>query len=80
MTVAQSRRVRRDGIRFCGYRYFDVSLSGYIGEDITIRYDPRDLAQIHVYSNDSSSHARRHFVPPFHQRYSKISGITFGAC
>lgn len=28
------------------------SLSGYVGEDVTIRYDPRDLAQIHVYAND----------------------------
>jgi putative transposase len=28
-------------------------LSGYIGEDVTIRFDPRDLAQIHVYANDS---------------------------
>lgn len=53
LTVAQTRRVRRDGIRFSGYRYFDVSLSGYIGEEVTIRYDPRDLAQVHVYANDS---------------------------
>jgi putative transposase len=53
MTVATTRRVRRDGIRFCGYRYFDVELSGYVGEDVTIRYDPRDLAQIHVFANDT---------------------------
>lgn len=53
LTLAETRRVRRDGIRFSGYRYFDVSLSGYVGEDVTIRYDPRDLAQIHVYVNDS---------------------------
>jgi putative transposase len=53
LTVAKTRRVRRDGIRFSGFRYFDVSLSGYVGEDVTIRYDPRDLAQIHVYANDS---------------------------
>lgn len=53
LTLAQTRRVRRDGIRFSGFRYFDVSLSGYVGEDVTIRYDPRDLAQIHVYANDS---------------------------
>jgi hypothetical protein len=39
LTLAETRRVRRDGIRFSGYRYFDVSLSGYIGEDVTIRYD-----------------------------------------
>jgi putative transposase len=52
LTVTQTRRVRRDGIRFSGFRYFDVSLSGYIGEDVTIRYDPRDLSQILVYSNN----------------------------
>lgn len=53
LTVVQTRRVHRDGIRFSGFRYFDVSLSGYIGEEVTIRYDPRDLSQIHVYSNDT---------------------------
>ena len=53
MTVATTRRVRRDGIRFCGYRYYDVALSGYVTEDVTIRYDPRDLAQIHVFANDT---------------------------
>jgi len=52
LTVAKTRRVRRDGIRFSGLRYFDVSLSGYIGEDVTIRYDPRDLGFIHVYSEN----------------------------
>lgn len=53
LTLAETRRVRRDGIRFAGYRYFDVGLSGYIGEDVTIRYDPRDLAHILVYANDA---------------------------
>ena len=53
LTVTKTRRVRRDGIRFSGFRYFDVSLTGYIGEDVTIRYDPRDLAQILAYSNNS---------------------------
>jgi putative transposase len=53
LTVVQTRRVHRDGIRFSGFRYFDVSLSGYVGEDVSIRYDPRDLSHIYVYSNDS---------------------------
>jgi putative transposase len=52
MTVARTRRVRRDGIRFSEFRYFDTVLSGYIGEDVIIRFDPRDLAQIHVYSKN----------------------------
>jgi len=54
MTIAKERLVRRDGIRVLGFRYFDVSLTnGYIGEYVTVRYDPRDLAQVHVYSNNS---------------------------
>jgi len=53
LTVVQTRRVHRDGIRFSGFRYSDVSLGGYTGEDVTIRYDPRDLSQILVYSSDS---------------------------
>lgn len=53
LTVAKTRRVRRDGIRFSGFRYFDVGLTGYVGEDVTIRFDPRDLSQILVYSNNS---------------------------
>lgn len=52
LTVAKTRRVRRDGIRFSGFRYLDVSLNAYIGEDVTIRYDPRDLGFIHVYSEN----------------------------
>lgn len=53
MTLAKTRHVRRDGIRFSGFRYFDVALSGYIGEEVSIRYDPRNLAQIHVYFEDT---------------------------
>lgn len=30
-------------------RYIDTNLSGYVGESVTIRYDPRDLAQISVF-------------------------------
>ncbi len=49
LTVPDSRRVRRDGIRFHGYRYMDATLAAYVGEDVIIRYDPRDLAEIRVY-------------------------------
>ena len=48
-TVAKSRVVHRDGIRFSGHRYLDTTLAGYIGEAVTIRYDPRDLAEIRVF-------------------------------
>lgn len=53
LTVAKPRMVQRDGIRFQGLRYFDVALAGHIGEEVTIRYDPRDLSQILVYANDA---------------------------
>jgi putative transposase len=49
LTVARPRRVHQDGIRFEGYRYIDLALAAYVGEDVTIRYDPRDMAEIRVY-------------------------------
>jgi putative transposase len=49
LTVARSRRVRQDGIHFQSLRYIDLTLAGYVGQDVTIRYDPRDLAEIRVY-------------------------------
>jgi len=53
LTVATTRRVRRDGIHFQRLRYMDLVLAAYIGEDVVIRYDPRDMAEIRVYHNDS---------------------------
>src|SRR5207302_9725767 len=47
--VAKGRRVQQDGIHFQGQRYFDLTLAAYVGEDVTIRYDPRDLAVIRVF-------------------------------
>lgn len=52
LTLPTTRRVRPDGIRFANLRYLDVTLAGYIGEDVVIRYDPRDLAEIRVYHDD----------------------------
>lgn len=49
LTVAKSRVVHRDGIRFQGVRYLDLTLAAYVGEPVTIRYDPRDLGEIRVY-------------------------------
>ena len=49
LTVAKPRRVQQDGIRFQGFRYLDLTLAGYVGEDVVIRYDPRDLAEVRVY-------------------------------
>lgn len=36
----RSRRIRRDGIHFHGFRYLSLTLAAYVGEDVTIRYDP----------------------------------------
>jgi putative transposase len=52
LTVAQSRKVRQDGIHFQGLRYLDLTLAAYVGEDVTIRYDPRDMAEIRVFHQD----------------------------
>lgn len=53
LTVTKPRTVHRDGIRFQGFRYFDINLAGYVGEEVTIRYDPRDLAEILVYADST---------------------------
>jgi putative transposase len=53
LTVAKPRRVHPDGIHFQGYRYLDVTLAAYVGEDVIIRYDPRDLAEVRVYYRET---------------------------
>jgi putative transposase len=52
LTVAKPRRVQQDGIRFQGYRYIDPTLAGYVKEDVVIRYDPADMAEIRVFYHD----------------------------
>jgi putative transposase len=52
LTVAKARRVHRDGIHFQGLRYLDLTLAAYVGEEVTIRYDPRDLAELRVFHQD----------------------------
>jgi putative transposase len=49
LTVAKSRKVHPDGIRFQGFRYLDPTLAAYVGEAVIIRYDPRDMAEIRVF-------------------------------
>lgn len=49
LTVAQSRKVQQDGIRFQGLRYIDATLAAYVGESVVLRYDPRDLAEVRVF-------------------------------
>lgn len=52
LTLVKARRVRRDGIHFQTLRYMDPTLAAYVGEDVVIRYDPRDMAEIRVYHRD----------------------------
>ena len=49
LTVAKPRKVHRDGIHCHGLRYLDLTLAAYVGEQVTVRYDPRDLAEIRLY-------------------------------
>jgi putative transposase len=49
LTVPKARRVRNDGIHFMGLRYVDATLAAYVGEIVTLRYDPRDMAEIRVF-------------------------------
>jgi putative transposase len=53
LTVAKGRRVHQDGIHFQGRHYLDTTLAAYVGEDVTIRYDPRDMAEIRVFYKDA---------------------------
>ncbi|WP_156295502.1 Mu transposase C-terminal domain-containing protein [Methylobacterium aquaticum] len=50
--VAKPRCVRRDGIHFQGLRYVASTLAAYVGETVTIRYDPRDVSEIRVFHRD----------------------------
>ena len=47
--VAKPRIVHRDGIRFEGLRYFNPTLAAYVGEPVTIRYDPRDVGEVRIF-------------------------------
>jgi putative transposase len=49
LTVPKTRRVHRDGLRFSGLRYIDPTLAAYVGEDVLLRYDPRDVAEVRVF-------------------------------
>lgn len=49
LTVPKVRRIHPDGIRFMGMRYIDPALAAYVGEDVLLRYDPRDMALIRIF-------------------------------
>jgi putative transposase len=52
LTVVRGRKVHPDGIRYQGFRYVDTTLAAYIGESVSLRYDPRDMAEIRVFHGD----------------------------
>ena len=52
LTVPKTRRIRPDGIHFMGMRYIDPTLAAYVGEEVLLRYDPRDVAEIRVFYQD----------------------------
>ena len=50
--VAKTRQVRVDGIYFENLRYISTTLAAYVGETVTLRFDPRDMAEIRVFHGD----------------------------
>jgi len=49
LCVAKTRRVRVDGIHFQNLRYISTTLAAYVGETVTLRFDPRDMAELRVF-------------------------------
>jgi putative transposase len=52
LTMPRTRRIHQDGVHCQGFRYIDLTLAAYVGEQVSIRYDPRDLAEIRVYHQE----------------------------
>lgn len=52
MHEVRPRRIRRDGIHFQGLRYLSLTLAAYVGEEATIRFDPRDMGEVRVFFQD----------------------------
>jgi len=50
--VAKARQVRIDGIHFQNLRYISTTLAAYVGETVTLRIDPRDVAEIRVFHKE----------------------------
>jgi len=49
LSVGKVRRVQQDGISFRGLRYLSPTLAAYVKEEVELRYDPRDMAEIRVF-------------------------------
>ncbi|MCC5725661.1 Mu transposase C-terminal domain-containing protein, partial [Klebsiella pneumoniae] len=49
LRVPKPRKVGRDGLRFMGQRYVEPTLAAFVGEQVDVLYDPRDLAEVRIY-------------------------------
>jgi putative transposase len=49
MYEVRTRKVRPDGIHFQGLRYLSLTLAAYVGEEVAIRFDPRDMGEVRVF-------------------------------
>jgi putative transposase len=48
----RARKVRRDGTHFQSLRYLPLTLAAYVGEEVTICLDPRDMGEMRVFYRD----------------------------
>lgn len=53
LTAAATRKVQRDGIQFASTRYVSPVLAAYVGEQVTVRFNPREVGEIRVYFDDT---------------------------
>jgi putative transposase len=51
LTESKPRKVHQDGIHFQKLKYTEPTLAAYVGEQVAIRYDPRDIVEIRVFHN-----------------------------
>ncbi len=49
VNLTRPRQVRADGIHFQRLRYISTTLAAYVGETVTLRFDPRDMAEIRIF-------------------------------
>jgi putative transposase len=47
--AGKPRVIRRYGTHVEGLRFLDPTLAAFVGEPVTIRYDPRDMGEIRVF-------------------------------
>ncbi len=52
MYAVRPRKVRRDGIHFERLRYLSPVLAAYVGEEVTVRFDPRNMGEVRVFYRD----------------------------